>query len=99
MRAVWVALLLIGCGDDGRAGLCPTSPHAAQGRAPVPGLRRSCNQIVDGDGRPVRLLGVNRSGTEYACIQGYGIFDGPSDDTSLDSIRTWKANAVRVPMN
>ena len=57
------------------------------------------NQLVDGAGQPVRLLGVNRSGTEYACIQGWGIFDGPSDAASVQAIAAWKTNAVRVPLN
>ena len=35
--------------------------------------------LVDGAGHPVRLLGVNRAGAEYACVQGWGIFDGPTD--------------------
>jgi len=36
------------------------------------------NQLMDQAGRAVRLRGVDRSGTEYACAQGWGIFDGPS---------------------
>jgi len=42
---------------------------------------------------------VNRSGTEYACAQGWGFFDGPSDSASIAAIAAWKANAVRVPLN
>ena len=57
------------------------------------------NTLVDGAGTPLRLLGVNHSGTEYACIQGFAIFDGPADDALAASIATWKANAVRVPLN
>ncbi len=45
------------------------------------------------------LRGVNRSGTEFACVQGWGIFDGPSDQASIDAIKSWRANAVRVPLN
>jgi hypothetical protein len=56
-------------------------------------------QLVDGDGAAVRLLGVNYSGAEYACIQGRGIFDGPSDDALVDAIASWKANVVRVSLN
>jgi hypothetical protein len=56
-------------------------------------------QLVDSSGRPVRLRGVNRSGTEYACAQGWGIFDGPSDSASVQAIASWKANVVRVPLN
>ena len=57
------------------------------------------NQLVDSAGRAVRLKGVNRSGTEYACAQGWGFFDGPSDSASIAAITSWKANAVRVPLN
>jgi endoglucanase len=57
------------------------------------------NRFVDQRGRPVRLLGVNRSGTEYSCQQGNGIFQGPSDAASIEAIGSWGANAVRVPLN
>ncbi len=57
------------------------------------------NHLVDRAGDPVRLLGVNRSGTEYACQQDTGIFQGPSDATSIEAIKSWDANAVRVPLN
>jgi len=45
------------------------------------------------------LAGVNRSGTEYACIQGWGIFDGPNDATSVAAMAAWHVNAVRIPLN
>jgi endoglucanase len=57
------------------------------------------NRLVDRGGDPVRLLGVNRSGTEYACQKDTGIFQGPSDATSIAAIKSWDANAVRVPLN
>jgi len=57
------------------------------------------NHPVNGAGAMVRLLGVNRSGTEYQCVHGNGIFDGPSDAASLGAIAAWRANAVRVPLN
>ena len=57
------------------------------------------NALVDSHGQPMRLLGVNRSGAEYACIQGWGFFDGPVDDASVAAIATWHVNAVRVPLN
>ena len=43
-----------------------------------PGLHVVDNQLVDRDGEPVRLLGVNRSGAEYACVCGHGFFAGPT---------------------
>jgi hypothetical protein len=57
------------------------------------------NRLVDQNGTPVRLLGVNRSGSEYACAQGWGIFDGPTDAASITAIASWHVNAVRVPLN
>ena len=59
----------------------------------------SGNHLVDGNGATVRLLGVNRSGTEYACIQGWGIFDGPNDAASVAAMAAWHINAVRIPLN
>lgn len=47
----------------------------------------------------IRLLGVARSGTEYSCQQGYGFFDGPSDAASIRVMKSWRINAVRVPLN
>jgi len=57
------------------------------------------NRLVDGDGTGIRLIGVNRSGAEYACAQGWGFFDGPVDATTLELIKSWGSNTVRVPMN
>src|SRR4051812_9677499 len=71
----------------------PASAVRAPGSAPT-GLHVVGNQLLDGDNRPVILRGVNRSGTEYACIQGWGFFDGPSDLASMQAIAAWGANAV-----
>jgi hypothetical protein len=57
------------------------------------------NNLLSGNGSPLRLLGVDRSGTEYACAEGWGIFDGPSDATSISAMASWRINAVRVPLN
>src|SRR6202022_1355001 len=75
----------------------PAAPLPA--RAASLSIAVSGNHLVDGNGQTVRLLGVNRSGTEYACIQGWGIFDGPSDAASIQAIASWHVNAVRVPLN
>jgi endoglucanase len=63
------------------------------------GLHVFRNRLLDGKGRRVQFHGVNRSGTEYACIQGWDIFDGPDDDASVKAIASWHVNAVRVPLN
>jgi hypothetical protein len=80
------------------AGFAASPAHAT--------LRVRGNALVDGPGRGrvVQIRGVNRSGTEYACIQGWGFFDGPhpdriDDPAMIAAMRTWDINAVRVPLN
>jgi endoglucanase len=63
------------------------------------GLHVVGNRLLDGKGRLVRFRGVNRSGTEYACIQGWGIFDGPNGAASVAAMASWHVNAVRIPLN
>lgn len=66
----------------------------------IPGaLRVSGSHLVNASGATVRLRGVNYSGAEYACIQGWGIWDGPSDDAMIAAIASWHANTVRVLLN
>ena len=57
------------------------------------------NALLDSSGRVVQIHGVNYAGTEYACIQGSGIFGGPTDSAAIRAIASWRVNAVRVPMN
>ncbi|HEX8976055.1 MAG TPA: cellulase family glycosylhydrolase [Solirubrobacteraceae bacterium] len=78
--------------------VCALSLIAAASASAV-SLRVSGNALVDASGNPLRIAGVNRSGSEYACAQGWGMFDGPTDDTSISAITTWGVNAVRVPLN
>jgi hypothetical protein len=89
--------LLIVCLLLGLTALLP--PPAPTTAAPLGGLRVEGAQLIAADGQPVRLMGINRAGTEYACIQGWGFFDGPSDAASVAAIRSWGINAVRVPLN
>jgi endoglucanase len=105
LGAIVVAVLsVLGGAPAGSAESSPVPPVEAPAAsstestgAPWVGVRG--NQLVDKAGEPVRLLGVNRSGTEYACQQGTGIFEGPSDPASIEAIASWDANAVRVPLN
>ena len=57
------------------------------------------NQLLDANGAVVHLRGVNYAGTEYACIQGWGIFDGPSDDAMVAAIASWHSNVVHIGLN
>lgn len=65
---------------------------------PEPLADASVDSGVD-DGIRLVLHGVNRSGTEYQCIKGYSIFDGPDTEESVRAMKTWKINAVRIPLN
>ncbi len=76
----------------------PNNVHAAT-PASIQGLHVSGNKIVNTAGTTVRLLGVNRSGGEYMCVQGRGIWDGPADAQSIQYMLNWKINAVRIPLN
>ena len=84
-----------GCADSNVA----TGIYTIAGRGSIDGLHVAGNQIQNINGQEVRIHGVNRSGTEYACIQGWGIFDGPNDAASIQAIKSWKANAIRIPLN
>ena len=63
------------------------------------GLHVVDNQLVDREGKPVRLLGVNRSGAEYACVGRQGFFAGPTGRRAVAAMTAWRINAVRVPLN
>src|SRR5450759_5476401 len=58
------------------------------------------NHFVDGNGATIRLLGVNRSGSEYMCTGGGSLtFAGPYNDTSIAAMASWHINAVRLGLN
>ena len=62
-------------------------------------LRVRSHRLVAADGQDVILHGVNRMGSEYMCAQGRGIFDGPTDQASIDAMKSWGINAIRLPLN
>jgi hypothetical protein len=85
-------------------------PSAPPGAAPAPsaaGAHRPTaggvwvrhGELVNAVGQPVQLAGVNRSGTEYACAEGWGIFDGPNTEASVKVMLSWHVDVVRVPLN
>jgi endoglucanase len=62
-------------------------------------LHVSGNELVNSAGQKIVLHGVDRSGTEFMCVQGHGIFDGPSSVKSIRMMKQHGINAVRVPLN
>ncbi len=102
-RRIWLvgvaAFVVAGVGS---AASTARGPEAAKVGAAAPGARGLHvwkNRLLDARGRGVRIHGVNRSGTEYQCVHGVGIFDGPSDARSVRAIASWHVNAVRIPLN
>jgi hypothetical protein len=90
-----------GAGSDastGDSGNDASSGDSGSDAGAVAGLHVSNNTLMNGN-KVVRLLGVDRSGTESMCIHGTGIFDGPVDQAAISAITAWHANAVRVPLN
>jgi endoglucanase len=75
----------------------PSAPPAPAGTAPQ--LHVQGNTLVNASGQQVVLHGVDRSGTEFACVQDFGIFDGPSDQASITAMKSFGVNAVRIPLN
>lgn len=57
------------------------------------------NRLVNGEGRAIRLLGVNFSGAEYACIQDRGIWSAPTDEAAIAAMVAWHIDVVRIPLN
>ncbi|KAA2252208.1 cellulase family glycosylhydrolase [Solihabitans fulvus] len=86
--------------DKGAVGVSDPVTVVVNGPASAaPALHVSGNKLVTSSGAAYRLLGVNRSGGEFACIQGNGMWDGPMDQASITAMRSWKVRAVRVPLN
>src|SRR5690242_5970095 len=72
----------------------------------APEIHVAGNQLVDGSGHPVRLIGVNRASFEYTCVTPdydesvhNGVSAGPVDAQAIDAMTTWHINVVRVPLN
>jgi endoglucanase len=85
----------------GQASTGHASPgsHRHHRHTAAPRLHVSGNRLVNAHGRAVILHGVDRSGTEFLCVQGHGIFDGPSGQASVSAMKAWGVNAVRIPLN
>ena len=83
LAVIMLASALASCGgasadssNDPVAAGPALSPVAAVGRAPTITIVR--NHFVDGQGREIRLLGVNFAGVEGACVQA-GFQEGATD--------------------
>ena len=87
-------------GNGGNGGV--TGSAGAGGSANASGVHVVGNQIYDGT-KVIRLMGVDRPGAEYSCINGTKVFD-PADGSgnnmaTITAMLAWKINAVRIPLN
>jgi endoglucanase len=110
-RASLLPLLVLGLAACGAAGKAPNATGAAgttgaggDGGTSGPDTRMLTvqgNRLVDGTGKTVRLLGVNRAGTEYMCATATvkSVFDGPTGDETIAAMLSWHINTVRLPLN
>ncbi len=96
-RRLWLAAPLLA--SMVACAVAPGLPSTAGAATGPVSVRVQGNHLVNAAGATVRLLGVSRSGTEYMCVKGNAIFDGPSDAASIAAIAGWHAGAVRVPLN
>ncbi len=77
----------------------PDSTADIRTPAQIDDVRVDGRVLVDGTGEPLRLQGVTQAGAQYACAQGWGIFDGAADQSSAAAMTEWGVNAVRLPLN
>ena len=77
-----------------------TAPKALAAGTSAPRPTVVGNRLVDArTGDALLVGGVNRSGSEYACAQGWGFFDGPVTDEAIEAIARWGINTIRLPLN
>jgi endoglucanase len=90
-----VAGLVLGCNNYDDATSVPIVPVGPA----IGGLHLVGNHLESAQGDTVVLRGVNRSGSEYQCVHGGGVFDGAWGVTAIAAMASWKINAVRIPLN
>jgi hypothetical protein len=104
----WVIVVGVLAATSLGLGLIVAPGHAVEMRKPraALGLHVQGRQFVNSRGQRVRLVGFNNSGAEYACIEGWGIFDvGDGQNTSVPTsdvvaMTKWTGvNAVRLQLN
>jgi endoglucanase len=105
LAAVIAGLSLASAGGPAHAQARPVVHRSAASHAAL-GLHVSGHHLVNSAGHTVRLLGFNTSGAEYACMEGWGIFDVDHGSNTavpasyVAAMASWTgANAVRLSLN
>jgi endoglucanase len=99
--ALCAATGLVVQGRHGSGDPQPTGSAVVTTSAGGPVVRVSGNNLVNGAGQVIRLIGLDHSGTESRCIQGYSVFDPTDTDTAemIAQMKSWNINTVRLPLN
>ncbi len=89
----------------------PARPTPTPLPAPTsgPGVHVVGNRLVNAHGQTIELHGVDQSGSEYECSQGYGIFDNGTASASASEtaqeaadlvvMSLWRVNSVFIGLN
>jgi len=91
-------------GGTGGAGTAGQASNAGAAGAPSGGKAslHAVGSHIEDNAKPVRLIGWNRPGGEYACINQKtpAAFDGPTDLASIQAMQAWHGfNTLRLPLN
>jgi endoglucanase len=73
--------------------------QSADASGVAPQLHVSGRYLVNASCQQVVLHGVDRSGGEFSCVQGTGVWAGPVNQASVTAMKQWDVNAVRLPLN
>ena len=82
----------------------PQPASAEQATVYTHGLHVYGNKILNAFGQEVKLVGVNRSSFESACLPDdngnpHPLHDGPADKSEVAAMKSWHINIVRVSLN
>ena len=64
----------------------------------VMGTGGQSGHLVNGSGQIVQLHGADRAGSEWTCLYSSN-FNDHTDQASIDAMKAWNINAVRIPLN
>jgi endoglucanase len=92
-----------GAGGSGSGSSPPSGAGPASGGGGTDGIKVVGTTLENGAGARIHLHGVDRSGTEYACVQGFGMTDGPgstaTNPTEFGPMQSWGINSVLIGLN
>jgi endoglucanase len=73
---------------------------------PAPALHVSGNHFVDAHGHRTRVFAAHLPTSEYTCVEAVfdpsrrgGVFAVPTTSAVISAVRTWRFNALRIPLN